>query len=98
MSAHVLVFNVEIRLNECGSRKDKLAVVNPILEGASERYRVAPAETGFFDIDDRAGLSFACVSASTGHATGTIDKLEQFVWSFREIEVVASERVWAALS
>ena len=34
------------------------------------------------------------VAGSVGQATDLIDTVERFVWSFPEIEVVASERHW----
>lgn len=98
MSTHVLVLTVEIHLKGCHSLKDKRSVTTPILEGARNRFRVASAETDFLDRHNHAELGFSCVSSSVGHATGIIDNLERFVWSFPEVEVVSSERVWADLS
>lgn len=98
MSAHVLIFTAEIHINESRSLKEKRAVMNPILEGARNRYRVASAETDYFDQWNHAEISFVAVSATPGHATGIIDNVERFVWSFPEADVIASARSWADLS
>jgi uncharacterized protein YlxP (DUF503 family) len=67
-------------------------VVKTILLGAQNRYGVAAAEVAHQEKWQRAGLGFATVSASPGHADEVITKVERFVWSFPEIEVLSSER------
>ena len=46
------------------------------------------------DVHQRSELGFVVVAGSAGHADELIDTVERFVWSFPEIEVVASERHW----
>lgn len=85
---------LELRLPATQSLKEKRAVVRPILEGARHRYRVAAAEVAHQDQWQRAGVAVAAVAASPGHVTDVLDKVERFVWSFPEIEVLAAERSW----
>ncbi|MCU1462971.1 MAG: sle [Acidimicrobiales bacterium] len=63
-----------------------------IIHGAQNRYGVAAAEVAHQDKWQRAGLGFATVSASAGHADEVMAKVERFVWSFPEVEVLSSER------
>ncbi|MEO7836585.1 MAG: DUF503 domain-containing protein [Acidimicrobiales bacterium] len=74
--------------------KEKRAVVRPILEGARHRYRVAAAEVGHQDQWQRATLAMAAVAATPGHVADVLDNVERFVWSFPEVEVLATERSW----
>ena len=65
-------------------------MVKPILEGARRRYQVAAAEVGFQDKWQRAELGFAAVSAGPGHVKEVLAAVERFVWSFPEIDVLAT--------
>jgi uncharacterized protein YlxP (DUF503 family) len=67
-------------------------VIRPILEGARRRYQVAAAEVGFQDKWQRALLGMACVGGGAGHPQEVLTKVERFVWSFPEIEVLHVEQ------
>jgi len=71
-------------------------VIKPILEGARRRYLVAAAEVAHQDRCQRAGLGMAAVSTDAGHVEEVLDKVERFVWSHPEVEVLAAERSWLA--
>jgi uncharacterized protein YlxP (DUF503 family) len=85
---------VEVRLPMAHSLKEKRAVVKPILEGARHRFAVAGAEVGEHERWQRADLGFAAVGASEGHVAEILDRVERFVWSFPEIEVLEAQRHW----
>jgi len=91
---HAAVLEVDIRLPHSTSLKDKRAVLRSVLDGARNRYRVASAEVGHQDLRQRALLGFATVAGAPGHVTEVLDHVERFVWSFPEIEVVATQRTW----
>ncbi len=90
----VLALRVEIHLPAAGSLKAKRQVVKSIVESARHRYGVAAAEVAHQETWQRAALGFAAVGAEVGHVTEVIDKVERFVWSHPEIEVVEVERTW----
>lgn len=92
MFASVLV--VDLHLPLVGSLKAKRAVITPILEGARRRHRVAVSEVGAQDTWRRSELAFATVASSETQAREVLDGVERFVWSFPEVEVVASWRRW----
>ena len=92
---HVLAIRMELRLPDVGSLKAKRAVVRPIVDGARRRFAVASAEVGAQDVWRRAELGFAAVSSSARHVTEVVDQVERFVWSFPEVEVLATDRTWA---
>ena len=69
-------------------------MLRPILEGARRRYAVAAAEVDHQDRWQRAVVGVAVVSGSARHAQEVLDAVERFVWSFPEVEVIASQRDW----
>lgn len=93
---HVAALALDLHLPHCRSLKEKRAVVRPILEGARHRYRVAAAEVGHQDQWQRALLGMAAVAGTASHVGDVLDKVERFVWSFPEVEVLAAERRWLA--
>lgn len=94
MALYVLALAVDVRIPEAHSLKEKRSVIRTIVEGARRRFGASTAETGLHDVHQRSELGFVVVADSVGHATDLIDSVERFVWSFPEIEVVASERHW----
>jgi uncharacterized protein len=89
---HVAALELDLHLPNCHSLKEKRAVLKSILNGARNRFEVAAAETGHQDKWQRAAVGFACVSGSAGHARDVMDKVERFVNSFPEVEVI--EAYW----
>jgi uncharacterized protein len=86
----------DLHLPAAHSLKEKRAVIRPILDGARNRFHVAVAEVDHQDQWQRAGLGMAAVAASVGHVEEVLDRVERFVWSFPEVEVIAADRSWAA--
>jgi len=84
----------DLRLPSSHSLKEKRAIIKPILDGCRHPYQVAAAEVDNHALWQRAGLAVATVSASTRHVSDVLDRVERFVWSFPEVEVVAVERSW----
>jgi uncharacterized protein YlxP (DUF503 family) len=91
---HVAAVSFDLHLPQAHSLKEKRAIIRPILEGCRHRYQVAAAEVDHTDRWQRAVLGMAVVSSSHAHAEDVLDQVERFVWSFPEIEVLATERNW----
>ncbi len=87
---HVASLQIELHIPTSHSLKEKRAVIKPILEGARRRFQVAAAEVDHQAKWQRASLGFAVVGASPAHVTVVLDKVERFVWSFPEIDVIPS--------
>ena len=90
----VAALRVELRARQCRSLKDKRTAIKPIVEGARRRFQVAAAEVAHQNNHQLATLGFSVVAGEAGHATGVLDRVERFVWSFPEIEVLEVERSW----
>ena len=85
---------VELRIPDANSLKDKRQVVKPLLDGARRRFGVSSAEVAQHDDWRRAVVGFAVVASSASHARSIMDEVDRFVWSHPELEVIAAERAW----
>ncbi|HEX8582409.1 MAG TPA: DUF503 domain-containing protein [Acidimicrobiales bacterium] len=90
----VAAVRFELFIPDCHTLKQKRAVVKPIVEGLRRRYHVAAAEVGHADSWQRAELGVAVVSGSQHHASDILDEVERYVWSFPEVQVLATSRSW----
>ena len=90
----VLAYEVELHVGASQSLKDKRQVVKSMLDGARRRYGVSASEVGFQDQWQRARLGFAVVASTEGLASEIIDKVDRFVWSHPELDVLATDRRW----
>jgi uncharacterized protein YlxP (DUF503 family) len=91
---HVAALSVDLHLPEAHSLKEKRAIIRPILDGCRHRFQVAAAEVAYQDRWQRAGLGFGVVASTPAHAADVLDRVERFIWSFPEAEVVGTERHW----
>lgn len=89
---YVAHLEVELHIPLSHSLKDKRAVVRPILDGARRRFQVAAAEVGYQGKWQRTSLGFAAVGGELDHLAEVLERVERFVWSFPEVEVLGSSR------
>jgi uncharacterized protein YlxP (DUF503 family) len=94
VASFVVALDVELQVPQSASLKQKRSVIKSIIETARHRYGVAAAEVDHQDTWQRAGLCFAAVSGTAGHAADVVDEVERFVWAHPEIEVLSVERRW----
>jgi len=93
---HAVAFQVEIRIPEAHSLKDRRQVVRSLLDGARHRFGVSAAEVGGQDTWQRATLGFAVVASEARLAEETLDAIDRFLWSRPDIEVLDGETHWLA--
>jgi len=91
---YVAALALELHLPESHSLKAKRAIIKPVIDGCRRRFQVAAAEVDHQDRWQRAALGFSAVSAQAAHVSEVLDKVERFVWSFPELEVVSTSRSW----
>jgi uncharacterized protein len=91
---HVVALSVDLHLRQVHSLKEKRSVIRPILDGSRRRFGVAAAEVAYQDRWQRAGLGFSVVASTPAHAVEVMDRVERFIWSFPEVEVLGAERYW----
>ena len=94
MSLKSAVLEIELRIPLGDSLKAKRSVIRPILDGAHRRFGVSSAEVDLQDDWDAAVLAFSTVSGSASQVEEVLDSVDRFVWSFPEVDVVATERYW----
>lgn len=90
----VLALEVDLRIPQAQSLKDKRQVVKGLLEGCRRRFGVSAAEVGGQDTWQRAVLGFAVVASTARQADEVMDSVDEFVWSHPEIEIVDAVRSW----
>lgn len=91
---HVVGFEVEIRIPESRSLKDRRHVVRSLLDGARRRFAVSAAEVGGQDTWQRATLGFAVVASEARLAEDVVDQIDRFLWARPDIEVVDARVTW----
>ena len=91
---HAVAFEVEIRIPDSQSLKDRRQVVRSLLDGARQRFGVSAAEVGGQDTWQRATLGFAVVSSEARIAEETLDEIDRFLWARPEIEVLDATTHW----
>ena len=91
---HVVGFEVEIRIPDSQSLKDRRQVVRSLLDGARQRFHVSAAEVGGQDTWQRATLGFAVDASEARIAENTVNEIDRFLWSRPEIEVLDAETRW----
>ena len=90
----VAALRVDLHLAGVGSLKEKRAVVRPLVEGARRRFGVSASEVADHDLWRRASLGFAVVAPDAGRVEQLLDRVEGFIWSYTEVEVLSVERFW----
>ncbi len=74
------------------SRKQKRAVVRPVLAELRRRFEVAVAEAGHLDLHRRALLGVSCVAADSRHVTEVLDRCERLVAARPELELLSARQ------
>jgi uncharacterized protein YlxP (DUF503 family) len=93
---HAVAFEVDIRIPDAQSLKDRRQVVRSLLDGTRQRFGVSAAEVGGQDTWQRATLGFAVVASEARIAEETLDAIDRFLWSRPEIEVLDAATHWLA--
>ncbi len=91
---YVGALEIEIHIPVAASLKAKRSVVKHLVETSRQRFGVSASEVAHHELWQRAGLGFSVVAPSAGHAATLLDRVERFVWSHPEIQVISSERRW----
>ncbi len=95
---YVGALEVEIHLPATRSLKSKRSVVRHLIEASRQRFGVSASEVAHHDRWQRAGLGFSVVAPSAAHAQELLDRVERFIWSHPEIEVISVDRHWLETS
>lgn len=85
---------VTIRIPGSTSLKEKRSVVRHLVETSRQRLGVSASEVEAHDRRQLAVLGFATVAPSASQAATLLDRVERFVWSHPDIEVVEVSRHW----
>jgi uncharacterized protein YlxP (DUF503 family) len=93
-AAHFIGYEVDIRIPDAHSLKDRRQVVTSILAVARERFHVSAADVGGQETWQRATLAFAVAASDPHVAESTVDEIDRYLWSRAEIEVLQGTLHW----
>jgi len=85
---------IELRLHDASSLKEKRQVVRHLVEASRRRFGVSASEGDHHDSHRLPTLAFAAVAPSPARAEELLDRVERFVWSHMELEVLSARRRW----
>ncbi len=88
---------IELHIPAAGSLKAKRSVVRHLIETARQRHGVSASEVSHHELWQRAGLGFCVVAPTAAHAEQLLDRVERFVLSHPQVEVISTERHWLEL-
>lgn len=91
---YVAAFEVEIRIPDSHSLKDRRQVVRALLDGARHRFSVSAAEVGGQDTWQLATLGFAVVASEVRFAEEVVGSIDRFIWSHPGIEILEANVRW----
>lgn len=82
------ICELELRIYEANSLKEKRRVIKSIMEKLKSRFNISIAEVGLNDVWKSSILGFACVSNNTAHANEIISKVIKFIDGDSRVEIV----------
>lgn len=91
---YVGALEIEIHLPASGSLKAKRSVVKHLIEASRQRFGVSASEVSHHELWQRAGLGFCAVAPSVAQVERLLSRVERFVWSHPEIQVISVDRHW----
>ena len=91
---YVAALEIEIHLPAARSLKAKRSVVRHLVEASRQRFGVSASEVAHHERLQRAGLGFSVVAPSAAHAQQLLERVERFVRSHPEIEVISTDQHW----
>ncbi len=94
---HVVALSFELHVPTAQSLKDKRQAIRPILDGLRHRLGVSVAEVDYQDKWQRARIGVAVVGGDPTVLDEVAAEVDRFVWSFPEVTVTDSSRVWCDL-
>jgi uncharacterized protein YlxP (DUF503 family) len=90
----IVSIQIDLRVPDSHSLKQKRASVRPMVEGIRHRFSLSAAEVDHLDAWQLATVGVAIVSGEVATAVGLADDVERFVWSRPDIEVIEIVRQW----
>ena len=84
----------ELEVFGCQSLKQKRSVVRSLKERLRNRFNVAVAETGHYDLWQRAEITACAVSNEAGLVDSVLDNADRFVNSDPRARVITARRLF----
>lgn len=88
---HVGVLQVELRIGNAQSLKEKRHVVKSVLDRLRASFNVSAAEIDHLDAHQRAMIGFAAVSNDSAHVRGLLQQVLNHLQRHPEAQVIDSQ-------
>ena len=86
------VCTYDLRIAQAHSLKDKRRVLKSLLERLGGRFNAAVAELDYHDVPQMALIGAAVISNSKNHASEMLDKIDKFIESDHQVEIISVSR------
>lgn len=83
---------LDLRLGDVHTLKQKRSVVRPIVAEVRRRFDVSVAEVDHLDLYRRAGIGVAVTAADRAHVVEVLDAVERLVASRPEVELLSARQ------
>lgn len=90
----VLVAEIDIHIPSARSLKEKRSVVTSIVRNLDQMHGVAASEVDHLEVWQRATIGAAVVGGEPGHVQTVMDRVDRYVWSRPEVEVLDIVTSW----
>ena len=91
---YVLAMEVDLRILDAHSLKDKRHVVKSVVEGAPPPVRDLRRRGRRPGLVAAVPIGFAVVASSAKQAEEVLDDVDRFVWAQPGVEILSAERAW----
>lgn len=91
---YVGALELDVRLGDVHSLKQKRSVVRPVIAELRRRFEVSVAEAGYLDLHRRGLIGIAVVAADAAHVADVLDACERQVAGRPELELLSARRRW----
>lgn len=91
---HIMLLQVELRLHDCHSLKEKRSILKPLLHDLQSDYNISVAETDGQDEWQSAVLAMVAVGNTKPVLEAIERKLEEFLESLAEAQVAGWQKEW----
>jgi uncharacterized protein len=92
MAMWVGALEFDLLLGDVHSLKEKRSLVRPLIADVRRRFDLSVAEVDHLELDRRAGIGVAAVSADRAHLVDVLDAVEQVVAYRPELELLSVRR------
>ena len=94
MAAAIGLLELDLRLPESSSLKEKRKIIKSIKDRVRYKHNISVAEVGFQDQHERCHLAFVTIASERSIAQKRLDSIRELVYSYTGVQVVDHTVNW----